>query len=284
MKKKCSFNNAVAETLLIPLYMRAVESRRADAILHDPEAERLVDSIDYDYSQFDHAPLSAVGCVVRGRYFDDAARRFIAAHEKVVAVNVGCGLDTRYQRIGQCGNAVFYELDLPEVIALRRELIPEPPEDRYMAASLDDSGWMDSLRAEHPDAKFIFIAEGVLMYFYEYQVRRFIDRIAERFGGGEVWFDVCGSLMYRRGMKPDSLRRHAAQIRSGISDGHRVEQWNRRMHLIEQANYMKFHRRRWGFFFGQILGRMPRLCYGFSSMLGYSIAESGEGGESGKNE
>lgn len=56
MKKKCSFNNAVAETLLIPLYMRAVESRRADAILHDPEAERLVDSIDYDYSQFDHAP------------------------------------------------------------------------------------------------------------------------------------------------------------------------------------------------------------------------------------
>ena len=41
--------------------------------------------------------------------------------------------------------------------------------------------------------------------------------------------------------------------------------------LIEQANYMKFFRSRWGFFFGQILGRIPWLCYKFSSLLGYKI-------------
>ena len=114
MKQKYEFKNVVAETLLIPLYMRAKESRRkGDAILKDTMAEQLVDSIEYDYSQFDGAKMSEVGCVVRGKYFDDAIRRFILSHPHPVVVNVGCGLDTRYQRIGNEQAAVFYELDLP---------------------------------------------------------------------------------------------------------------------------------------------------------------------------
>ena len=131
MKQKYEFKNVVAETLLIPLYMRAKESRRkGDAILKDTMAEQLVDSIEYDYSQFDGAKMSEVGCVVRGKYFDDAIRRFILSHPHPVVVNVGCGLDTRYQRIGNDQAAVFYELDLPEVIDLRRKLIPETGDGR----------------------------------------------------------------------------------------------------------------------------------------------------------
>lgn len=273
MKQKHEFKSVVAETLLIPLYMRAKESRRRkNSILHDAMAEQLVESIDYDYSRFDGAKLSEVGCVVRGWYFDNAVRRFIAAREYPIVVNVGCGLDTRYQRIGKDGKTLFYELDLPEVIELRRELIPEPANDRYIAASLLETGWMDELRARHPDGEFIFVIEGVLMYFYEKQVKTFVQNIAGRFGGGEIWFDVCGTMMSKRGVKPDSLKEHEAQIRSGIDDGHLVEQWEPRLHLSDQANYMKFFRSRWGFLFGQILGRMTKLCYKFSSMLGYKIS------------
>ena len=192
-------------------------------------------------------------------------RRFIEAHSRPVVVNVGCGLDTRFQRIGD-GKAVFYDLDLPEVIALRRELIPEQPGNVYITASLLETDWMDDLHRKHPDGEFIFIVEGVLMYFYEKQ-----HHVASRFGGGELWFDVCGTIMSRHGVKPDSLRKHEAQIGSGLSDGHLVEQWEPSLRLIEQANYMKFFRPRWGFFFGQILGRMTRLCYKFSSLLGYRI-------------
>ena len=244
MKQKHEFKSIVAETLLIPLYMRAKESRRDNPILYDKAAERLADSLEYDYSQFDGAKLSEVGCVVRGWYFD--------------------------QRIGN-GKAVFYDMDLPEVIALRRELIPEQPGNVYIAASLLETDWMDDLRRRHPDGEFIFIVEGVLMYFYEKQVKSFLHAVASRFGGGELWFDVCGTMMSRHGVKPDSLRKHEAQIRSGLSDGHVVEQWEPALQLIEQANYMKFFRSRWGFFFGQILGRMTRLCYKFSSLLGYKI-------------
>ena len=267
---KHEFKSIVAETLLIPLYMRAKESRRDNPILYDKAAERLADSLEYDYSQFDGAKLSEVGCVVRGWYFDRAVRRFIEAHSRPVVVNVGCGLDTRFQRIGN-RKAVFYDLDLPEVIALRRELIPEQPGNAYIAASLLETDWMDNLRRRHPDGEFIFIVEGVLMYFYEKQVKAFLHHVASRFRGGELWFDVCGTMMSRHGVKPDSLRKHEAQIRSGLSDGHVVEQWEPALRLIEQANYMKFFRPRWGFFFGQILGRMTRLCYKFSSLLGYRI-------------
>ena len=270
MKQKHEFKSIVAETLLIPLYMRAKESRRDNPILYDKAAERLADSLEYDYSQFDRAKLSEVGCVVRGWYFDRAVRRFIKAHSRPVVVNVGCGLDTRFQRIGG-GKAVFYDLDLPEVIALRRELIPEHPDNVYIAASLLETDWMDDLRRRHPDGEFIFIVEGVLMYFYEKQVKSFLHHVANRFGGGELWFDVCGTIMSRHGVKPDSLRKHEAQIRSGISNGYVVEQWEPSLKLIEQANYMKFFRSRWGFFFGQILGRIPWLCYKFSSLLGYKI-------------
>ena len=274
MKKKYEFKSVVAETLLIPLYMRAKESRRKDAILRDRQAEQLVESIEYDYSKFDGAKLSAIGCVVRGLYFDNAIRRFIATRKNPIVVNVGCRLDTRYQRIEEHDKAIFYEMDLPEVIDLRRDLLPEPAGDHYIAGSLLETQWMDDLRKKHPEGEFIIVIEGVLMYFYEKQVKTFLHHVAERFGGGELWFDVCGTMMSRHGVKPDSLREHEAQIRSGLSDGRLVEQWEPRLRLLEQANYMKFFRPRWGFFFGQILGRMTRLCYKFSSMLGYEIVSN----------
>ena len=187
MKRKYEFKNIVAETLLIPLYMRAKESRRKDAILKDKMAEQLIACIEYDYSKFDGAKLSEVGCVVRGRYFDDAVRRFIDNHSRPIAVNVGCGLDTRCQRIHRENDPTkYYELDLPEVISLRRELIPEPEYDTYISSSLLETKWLECLKTQHPDCDFIFIIEGVLMYFYEEQVKAVLHNIASHFSGREV--------------------------------------------------------------------------------------------------
>lgn len=64
--------------------------------------------------------------------------------------------------------------------------------------------------------------------------------MARRFGGGELWFDVCGTMMSRHGVKPDSLREHKAQVRFGLNNGHVIEKWIPELQLIEQANYMKF--------------------------------------------
>lgn len=268
MKQKPQFQSIIADTLLIPLYFRAKESRRADPILKDELAETLVSSIEYDYSRLDGARLSEVGTVIRGWYFDNAVRRFIAAHTNAVVVDVGCGLDTRSQRAGD-GKTTFYDMDLPEVIDLRRLYIPEQPNNPYIAASLLDTDWLDTLRSKHPDSAFIFVVEGVLMYFTDEQVTSFLSNVANRFAGGEIWFDVSGKKAAKH--KPDALRKHEAQIRSGIDDGHEIEQNVQTLRLIEQVVHMQFFRSRWGFFMGQIIGRMPKLCRKFGSMLGFEI-------------
>ena len=162
-------------------------------------------------------------------------------------------------------------MDLPEVIDLRRDLLPEPAGDHYIAGSLLETQWMDDLRKKHPEGEFIIVIEGVLMYFYEKQVRQLLTRLANRFSGGEVWFDVCGPMMANsKYIKPDSLRGHEAQIRSGLKDGHEVENWEPRLQLIDQALYQKFFPKRWGLG-GRLMGLFPGICKKFSSLLGYKI-------------
>ena len=109
--------DSVAETLFIPLSMRARETGRPDAIVRDPLAVELTRRIDYDFSQFKHDNMSLTGVAVRTRYLDERTDAFILCHERPVAVFLGCGLDTRLKRLKHAGRAVCYELDLPEVIA-----------------------------------------------------------------------------------------------------------------------------------------------------------------------
>ena len=42
--------SAVSQTLLIPLYYRAMESQRPDALVRDPKAVELIGQLDYDFS------------------------------------------------------------------------------------------------------------------------------------------------------------------------------------------------------------------------------------------
>ena len=157
MKEKVTINLQIANTLFIPLYMRVKESRRPNGIMNDHLACELINRIDYDFSQFDKAPLSELGCVVRGCYFDRKVQEFILREPSPIVVNIGCGLDTRFQRITERRNATFYELDLPEVIDLREEFLPIEPADINLRGSMLDTDWMDRLKSKHPQSRFIFI-------------------------------------------------------------------------------------------------------------------------------
>ncbi len=272
MKEKLQLN-PVEETLLITLYMRAKESRRKDAILHDELACKMIDKIDYDFSKFDKSAMSALGCVIRARHFDRKVQEFIRKEKCPVVVNIGCGLDTRYQRIPDKRNALFYELDLPEVMQLRERLLP-PYEnnDIPLTASLLESGWMDDLRTKHPDARFIFILEGVVMYFYEKQVRTLLEHLAARFPGGEIHFDVCGTMFMKKGVKHDTLKYMNANFRCGINDGRVIEQWVPQLVMTDSLSYMDIEKKRWGMM-GVLCRCLPRLARKFSSILEYKIKE-----------
>jgi len=117
--------SGVAETLLLPLYIRAMESQRSDALIKDDKAVALIKNLNPDSSWITKMRVDEgdkVGLVLRNREFDRYARDFLTCHPEAVVVHIGCGLDSRFERVDN-GTVEWYDLDLPEVIELRRKLI-----------------------------------------------------------------------------------------------------------------------------------------------------------------
>ena len=114
--------SGVAETLLIPLYNRAMESLRSDALIEDGKAVALVTQGSLDFSRVRQIPMNELLKAMRiifTREFDRYTRDFLSRHPQAVVVHIGCGLDSRFERVDN-GRVEWYDLDLPEVIELRR--------------------------------------------------------------------------------------------------------------------------------------------------------------------
>src|SRR5512137_2816572 len=139
--------NAVSQTLMIPLYFRAMESQRPAALVRDPRAVELVGQLDYDFSGVQRLKDEQVNYLLRMREFDRQARAFLAEHSDGVIVDLGCGLDTCFERVDG-GQVEWYSLDLPEVIELRKELLEETPRSRFIGCSVLDFSWMDALSGQ----------------------------------------------------------------------------------------------------------------------------------------
>ncbi|MBV7387216.1 class I SAM-dependent methyltransferase [Pasteurellaceae bacterium TAE3-ERU1] len=225
--------NPISETLLIPLYMRAQQTLVPDPLIQDESAVKLVQAIDYDFSKFDGKPKSAVGTALRAAFFDEKCREFITQHTHPIIVNVGCGLDDRRGRIGPLAqNALFYELDVPDVIAVREQLLPCAENQHVIASSMFDTQWIEDLASAHPNGHFLFVIEGVLMYFDEQHHRQFFSQIADRIEHGEFLFDMSSAFMARNTQKHDVVSQMQANFKFGSDDDHIAERWHPRlMHL-----------------------------------------------------
>ena len=160
------------ETLLIPLWARARENKKQKPYLFDPKASEIIRCIDYDFGSLERAfTQGAFGrdhaaiFMIRNKYFDDAIKEFIVVHPKAAVVNIGAGLDTTFYRVDN-GSIRWYDLDLPDVIALRRQLSLETDRSKCIAKSVLDFTWFDDIGPE-PDGLFLF-AGGVLFYRYRW--------------------------------------------------------------------------------------------------------------------
>jgi putative tetracenomycin polyketide synthesis O-methyltransferase tcmP len=257
-KIRIDFSDSVAETLLIPLWMRALESRRADALFHDWLSCSTVDRIDYDFTKFSGDKLSALGVAVRTRFLDEVVERFIDTHDSPVVVLMGCGLDPRFQRVCNSADALCYEIDLPEVIELRERLIPASENDIYVGASILETQWLDDIAGRHPDSSFIFVCEGVLMYFDENRVMSVITSIAERFRGSELWFERLSRFVCRNADRHKSVGKTDARFKWGIDDPTEIERWSPDIRLVDTMYYPDMARSRWGFA-GYVMRLIPLL-------------------------
>jgi methyltransferase (TIGR00027 family) len=199
MQAKPNFINlsGVSETLLITLYIRAVESQRPDALIKDERAEALVRQLDQESLQKTLAltdNFSRVAVILKSREFDRFAQDFLRRHPDAVVVHIGCGLDTRFERVDN-GQVEWYDLDLPDVIELRRKLIGgEGARHHFLAGSVLDSAWLDTVSV-HRQRPFLFLAEGVFMYLEGAQVKSLVLTLRDRFPGAELVFDAFSPFM-----------------------------------------------------------------------------------------
>lgn len=227
--------SAVSETMLATLYSHAVESCRPDALIRDPRAAELVARIDYDFARHQLGEDDQAGACVRLRQFDRFAQAFLAAHPDGVVVHIGCGLDTRFDRVDN-SQVMWYDLDLPPVIELRRQLLEETPRYKMIAASALELAWLDVVDV-HPGKPFLFISEGVFMYFSEAEIRRLVLALRERFPGAELIFDVASPLLVW--LQNLSLARMKANFRMrwSLRPYNALESWAPGIQLLETWYY-----------------------------------------------
>ncbi len=156
-------------------------------MLNDTKAIELVEQMDYDFSTIDtnFPPAVTLHFVARAKQFDEKVKAYIREHPHASVVNIGAGLDTTFYRIDN-GTIHWYDLDLPAVIDVRRQLLPEPDRVTYIAKSLLDPSWCDDI--EHTEDGVFMIAGEVLQFFEEAQVKQFFSMLADNFPDGEIVF------------------------------------------------------------------------------------------------
>ena len=179
----------VPESLLLPLYFRAVESRRSKPVIVDQSAAELIRRINYDFSAIGEGSLDQLFAVLRTREFDRRAQSFLSEHPDGTVVDIGCGFDTRFQRLDN-GRMRWFGLDLPEVIDLRLQLITEMKRTKLIATSALDFTWLNLL--EVPTGQSVlFLAEGILPYFKENEVRHLLIALTANFPPSQL---VCDGM------------------------------------------------------------------------------------------
>jgi len=211
-----------AETLLIPLYYRALDSTQPISCLKDSKAADIVSQLDYDFTKIKAKSLSLKGVLLRAQAIDRIVKAYLASHPRAIVVELGCGLDTRYSRLNT-GAFTWFDLDFPEVIALRRQFIPETPQHQFLSHSVLDFTWMDALPTGQP---VLFIAEAVFPFLTEEAVKILLLKLQERFPGCEIAFDGVPPLLARMGGRwHPSLWHTHARIGWGLGNPASVAAW-----------------------------------------------------------
>jgi O-methyltransferase involved in polyketide biosynthesis len=216
------------ETLLIPLYAKA---QPANPLFFDPNAREILDQVDYDFSRL-RVPYKTVVLVCqRAKKIDAVTREFLAEHPAGAVLHLGCGLDGRFWRVDN-EQVEWFDLDMPPVIELRRRFFPASERYHLVASSVVDLDWVEKIEASGRPV--LAVAEGLLMYLGEEDVRRLLLRLRAAFPGCRLIADVFSRMTARSATQHPSLKHTGAAIGWGIDDPREIEAWAEGIRLLEE--------------------------------------------------
>ena len=238
--------DTVQETLVIPLFARKMCSELYPGLYRDETSIRLIDRIDYDFSALEKKSkglmqrFGALEVAMRQSDLAIEVRDYLKTHPAAAVVNLGCGLDDT----GRCcdnGSCRIYNLDLPDVIAVRDQLLPPGEREENIPCDLTDTAWFHRIDAS---GGAVFFAAGVFYYFLKEQVRTLVQQMADTFPGGVLVFDAANEkavrLMLRTWIKAAAIQDVGAYF--AVSDARdQLSAWDSRLRVSSRGYMLGYH-------------------------------------------
>lgn len=238
--------NTVQETLIIPLYGRKVCSEHFPELFKDPEAERICGMLDYDFAEKGKKMESAAGLFgaleVAQRQYDLAweIKDYLKKNPEAAVVNLGCGLDDTFRKCDN-GRCKGYNIDMPDVIAVRNDLLPESDRERNLAFDLNDETWMDEIDCS---SGAVLFASGVFYYFKTEDVKALFQKMAKKFPGAVLVFDSCNrrgaKMMTKTWLKEAGIANVGAFF--SLEDKDELRNWSGDFAGVSAKSYMRGYR------------------------------------------
>ncbi|KAI0533362.1 S-adenosyl-L-methionine-dependent methyltransferase [Xylaria digitata] len=231
----------VTETLLIPLLGRAVDAATRSPILADPYAKGVIEKLDYDFGKLPMPPTHAAGVALRTRYYDRWAEAVLSSHAHATVLHLACGLDSRNQRVEWGANVRWIDVDLSEVVTLRRRVLPTslPGRDyQLVTADITDDAWLGSIPTDWP---VLVVMEGLVSYLEPEDATSLLKRLAKTLKEGELHFECMNTTVLSASQKD----RKAAVSQTGsvykwaVDDLQDVEKIHPRLRLLEAIRYLE---------------------------------------------
>jgi len=209
----------VSRTAILLLICRAVESEKNKTEYYDPMAVFCMDRLMALATEEDRRWIirhkrsyegigerDAKAGTRRGKVIDHAANCFIADNPNCTVINLACGLDTRFWRINN-QKCHFIEIDLPEVIKLKREILKEHLGYELLSCSALDTSWIDKVTMSR-NTGFLIIAEGLFMWFTQHDAIKLIKEFGEKFSQSQLILDMVPEK-YTKGIWKQLFRLHS---------------------------------------------------------------------------
>jgi O-methyltransferase involved in polyketide biosynthesis len=212
-----------------------METKKKRPVLIDNTAAEIISKVDYDFAKLSETihPVTQFEWIARSIHIDRTIGKFLERHPKATIVNIGCGLDTTFERVDN-GKLFWYDLDLPDVIELRRQFIPESERRRFISSSFLEDGWLNGL---HVEDNILFMAAGVFYYIEEAQMKKFFDKIAAAFPGSEIVFDAASPLGVQAANKHliDKVGLDGSSyLKWGVQTAAEITKWNINIEVIRE--------------------------------------------------
>ncbi len=229
--------DGIQETLLLPLWSRAKLSREKNSILIDLKAIDIVDKIQYDFSKIEkYYPESLhIMHLVRAKMLENTVNEFLINHPKAAIINLGAGLDTTFYRVDN-GQLNWYDIDLPDVIEIRKKLIPETKNSHCIEGSIFDLRWIKYI--DNVKDGVLFISGGVLDYFNKNIVKNFFSDLADNFPESEIIFNTIRKNIVTTFIAYTTMKRIGMEKAEAgkwkINNINKIKKWDKRIVILEQ--------------------------------------------------